>query len=205
MIQLSEMFNYIGNNGCCDVASSLAMNNVNFDVSIPIYEIAYLKILPGEKAGFICGSLPEYSALRKLASSCGAVAVTLNLLDLDILTLMGALCVYTPKTGAHFFFKNNIPDLQNLTSSIVEQLADLLGVPIVAELLDTAQGVQNIGSELINKLVDLLVGRIESDLGTKGVAIHKWEEIDGFYSHISSTGEMQQMQQYRIINHCAIC
>lgn len=76
MIQLTEMFNMVGTDGCSDVATSLVMQGVEPEISIPIYDIFFLKLMPGQKSTFLAESIPEFNAIRQLSVHCGAVAAS---------------------------------------------------------------------------------------------------------------------------------
>ena len=199
MIQLSEVFNMIGTNGCSDVATSLQMQGTESDISIPIYEIFYLHILPAEHSNFMASSIPEANAIRQLAISCGGVSCTINLLDMDILTLAGVLCIFTPDTGMNVFFKDNIPDLANMTEEIVGTLAEMVGIPVQA-----GNVTMDIAVKAIDMLFNKLVDSMEQNLGNCGINLKRWEELPEYYEYLKNSGEMQEMHSYRDIVGAAI-
>lgn len=196
MIQLSNMFDMLGQNGCIDVATSLAMQGADTSISIPIYDIFFLKILPGEMSSYIAGSINEYNAIRQLAENCGAVAIELNMLDIDILGLIGALVIATPNTGMHIFTKlgSIIPD--QLSEDIIDCMANDLGVPIP----QCAFNIFGFAQELIQTAFDKIMYNIQVDMGECGIELHSWEELPGYYSMLRDTGEMFDMRQYREVN-----
>lgn len=200
MIQLSDVFGMVGVDGCSDVATSLAMQGTRQEISIPIFEVFYLKILPSANSQFIAGSIAEANVLRQLASCCGGVSCTLNLLDMDILTLAGVLCICTPSTGMNVFFKDNVPELAELTEDVISQLAQMAGIPIDPDvgLITTDIAVQAIDF-LFNKLVDCL----ENNLSSTGIAFRHWEELPQFYEMVCQTGDLGRMKQYRIETNAA--
>lgn len=193
MIQLSEVFSMIGVDGCSDVASSLAMQGSIPEVSIPIYEIFYLKFLSGEHTQFLASCLPEVNVLRQIAVSCGGVCCTINILDMDILTLLGALCVYTPNNGMCVFIKNNLPDLMNLTQDIAEMIASVVGVPLPPGSAITMDKL----AEMIEFLVDKLIDKLQEDMSKFGINLLHWEELPNFYNSLRESGEMEEMHRYR--------
>lgn len=196
MINVSDIFAGVGvNNGSVvDVATGLGMQGINEEISIPIYEAFYLKILPVEKARVLCSSLPEFTALRNLSSHCGAVAITLNIGDLDFLTLMGAMCIFTPKIGFNVLFKNNIVDLVNATEDVVEMLLSLSGLNM--ELGASTMNI-DIAAHALQLLTDRLVQSLNDDLESKGINILDWSSLPELYNELKRTNEMNEMYKYR--------
>ena len=95
MAELSQVFDMIGQDGCIDVATSLAMQNIDIDVDIPIYEVFHLKILAGEESGEVCESADFYEIIRHLSEACGGVTFSINLIGLNLLTIAAAYCFYS--------------------------------------------------------------------------------------------------------------
>lgn len=193
MIQLTEMFNMVGVNGCSDVATSMAMQGVEPEISIPIYEIFFLKLMPGQKSSFLAESIPEFNAIRHLSQSCGAVAASINLLDMDILTLAGLVAIYTPNTGMNIFMKLGEVLTGDLEEEILNQLAGLAGIEVPPGLGMVFNMAGDIMEILFNKMVD----SIQESAEDMGVAVHEWEELAGYYCMLRDSGEMAQMYQYR--------
>lgn len=197
MINVSEIFSLCGQDGVPDVATSLAGQNIFGDISIPIFEGVYLKILPNGNLGFLCSNLQEAGILQHLGKSCGTVGITLNVLNMDILTLMGCVCTFTPKTGANVFFKNNMPDVTELAEDIVEQLAGISALPF-----DPLGGIGNsylidIANKALDIILDKLIKTLEIDFGSHGIGIHNWEELGAFHNELVKTGELRWMQKIR--------
>lgn len=194
MIGLSEVFNMVDMDTCVDPATSLRNmgTNLDLDVSIPIYEIFYLKILKGGDTGFLCDNIMEYNMLRKLCVQCGAISCCINLLDMDILTIFGIMCVCTPNTGMTVFYKNNVPALVDMTEEIAEQLADLAGIPF-----DPNYGALELGSEILNVLIERCMEKVDEDLNDKGIQCLPWEKIPEFVETVTQSGEAHQMYMYR--------
>lgn len=194
MISISECFNLVGQNGCVDVASSLAGQGCDPEISIPIYEVFYLKLCAGEKTGFIAGSIPEYNALRKTAINAGAVAATINLLDLDILTLLAIVMVYTPNTGMNLFFKWGEILTGELTEEVISAVAALAGIP--PELADGLSSSQELLGEALTLLTDKLTEAINA-LTSDGINVMAFEEFPQYYNMLCESGEMLEMRNLR--------
>ena len=198
MIQISDMFSMIGQEGCGDVASSLAMQGCVEDIHIPIYEIFYLDIMFGDKCGFLASNIQEFTALRKLAIDCGAVSVTINILDMDILSLVGAVCIFTPSTGMSIFMKECITDLANLTEDIANQVLNLAGLPS-SGMLNT-----EVLAQAINILFEKLVDLISESCERCNINVYHWGELPEFYNEILSSGEMMEMHNMRAMLGAAV-
>jgi len=196
MIQLSDVFSCIGGNGCVDVASSLKAQGVDLDsgMSIPIYEIFYLKILSEDRVGFLCSSIQEFTALKQLTKGCGAVTCAINLLDNDLLSLTGLLCTYTPRTGMVVFYKNNIPDLQKASSDIISQIVKLAGIPIDLNYQVISPDIAN---QALSVLMNKLAGSVNENLSSYGIQIMDWNRIPYYINQIKANGEMNDMYMMR--------
>lgn len=198
MIELSSAFDMIDNGGCMDVASSLMGQGTDLSMSIPIYEVFYLKILVGNDSGFLAGSIQEFNALRKLAETCGSVTVTVNLLDMDLLTLIGAILIYTPNTGPNIFIKlGDILNNPELPEDILGMLADLAGVPIPDGVIGNYTMQLKFALHLLQILFDRLVEAMQNDLESKGIHMHKWEELPEYFNMLQNSGEMARMAEIR--------
>ena len=198
MVNVSEIFKYCGADGVPDVATSLAHQNICGDISIPVFEGVYLKIIPNGNLGFLCSSLQEAGALQNLGRTCGTVGIALNVLDMDLLTLIGCVCTYTPRSGANVFFKNNIPDITQLTEDLIGDIAGLAAIPF-----DPMGMSQEFMLDLANEAIDIifhkLVDVIETDFATCGIGVHQWEELEIFYHELVESGEMEWMRKVRRI------
>lgn len=198
MIELSSAFDMIDNCGCVDVASSLMGQGTDLSMSIPIYEAFYLKILVGNDSGFLAGSIQEFNALRKLAETCGSVAVTVNLLDMDLLTLIGAILIYTPNTGPNIFIKlGDILNNPELPEDILIMLAGLVGIPIPDGVMGNYTMQLKFALHLLQILFDRLVEAMQNDLGSKGIRMNKWEELPEYFNMLQNSGEMARMVEIR--------
>jgi len=204
MIGISNCFDMIGQNGCMDVASSLGMQGIGKDmqeISIPIYEVFYMKILIGQDSAFMCDSIQEFTAIRRMNNSCGSVTVTVNLLDMDLLTLLGALLIFTPNTGMNCFLKLNAINLIDDILDLLPMLADLAGLPLPDGMVDGALEGGTIGIEFANRvlevLFDKLVDVLNEDMATRGIAVRHWEELPEFYQGLVDSGEMKNMLKMR--------
>lgn len=200
MIDISECFSMIGTDGCMDVASSLGMQGIDplmQEISIPIYGPFFMKILIGQDCGFICDSIPEFTAIKNLNENCGTVAITLNLLEMDILTLVGALLTFTPNTGMNFFMKLSAVDLLNMTPDIVKMIANAAGIPIPDGVLNTTETVLDFAGELLDKLFEMLMDYLDANLGSEGINLQEWDSLVDFYNDVLESGEMEQMRMYR--------
>lgn len=201
MIKLSDVFNMIGIDSCCDVATSLAMQGTTREISIPIFDIFYLKILPSSQTQFIANSIPEANALRQLAVNCGGVSCLINILDMDVLTLAGVLCIYTPNTGMNIFFKNNLPNLAELADNIIAEMVRLAGIPVD---LDTGFVGNDVAVKAFNLLFNKLVELISTDSSNFGISFRNWGDLPEYYEMLRSSGEMGKMRHFREITHAAL-
>lgn len=200
MIDISDCFSMIGTDGCMDVASSLGIQGIDpamQEISIPIYGPFFMKILIGQDSGFICDSIPEFTVVRQLNQNCGTVAIALNLMEMDILTLVGALLAFTPNTGMNCFLKLSAVDLVNMTPDIVKMIANAAGIPIPDGILNTTETVLDFAGELLDKLFEMLVDYLDDSLGSKGINLQEWDSLVDFYNDVLESGEMAQMRMYR--------
>lgn len=200
MIDMSECFKMIGTDGCMDVASSLGLQGVDQamqDISIPIYGPFFMKILIGQDCGFICGSIPEFTAVRQLNQNCGTVAVALNLMEMDILTLVGALLTFTPDTGMNCFLKLSAIDLANMSAELLSAIANATGIPLPDGVTEGLVDIVEVAGEILQAVFDMLINVLSVDLDEKGITLREWEELPDFYNTIRESGEMQEMRMYR--------
>lgn len=200
MIDISDCFSMIGTDGCMDVASSLGIQGIDpamQEISIPIYGPFFMKILIGQDSGFICDSIPEFTVVRQLNQNCGTVAIALNLMEMDILTLVGALLAFTPNTGMNCFLKLSAVDLVNMTPDIVKMIANAAGIPIPDGILNTTETVLDFAGELLDKLFEMLMDYLDDSLGSKGINLQEWDNLADFYNEVLESGEMEQMRIYR--------
>ena len=200
MINMSECFSMIGQNGCMDVATSLGMQGIDNsmpEISIPIYGPFFLKILIGQNSAFICDNLQQVSALQHLNQSCGTVAVTINLCEMDILTLVGGVLTFTPNTGMNCFLRLCAVDIVNIAQDLLPILAEAAGIPIPDGLLDGVGNYEEFLTEVLQKLFDILVEHIDNDMGSNGINVRELDELWNFFMEVKESGEMIEMQQYR--------
>lgn len=197
---MSECFKMIGTDGCMDVASSLGMQGVDQamqDISIPIYGPFFMKVLMGQDCGFICSSIQEFTAVRQLNQNCGTVAITLNLLEMDVLTLVGSLLTFTPDTGMNCFLKLSAIDLVNLSADMLNTIVDQTGVPLPPGVADGLVNITDVASDIIQSAFDTLISSLNDDLDNNGITLREWDELPDFYYTVKESGEMQEMRAYR--------
>lgn len=197
MVNVSDIFSLCGTEGVPDVSTSLARQDIMGEISVPIFEGVYLKIIPNGDLGFLCSTLQEVGVIQYLGRACGTVGIALNILDLDILTVLGCICTFTPRTGANIFFKNNIPDITQLAEDITGDLAALVGLPFDPVLGGGKGYLLDIANKAIDILFNRLIETLEDDLGSKGIGIHKWNEIPIFKQELVQTGELLWMNRIR--------
>lgn len=200
MINMSECFKMIGTDGCMDVASSLGMQGVDQtmqDISIPIYGPFFMKVLMGQDCGFICSTIQEFTAVRQLNQNCGTVAITLNLLEMDALTLVGSLLTFTPNTGMNCFLKLSAIDLVNLSADMLSMIVDQTGVPLPPGVTDGLVDITDVASDIIQSAFDILISSLNDDLDSNGITLREWNELPDFYYTVKESGEMQEMRAYR--------
>lgn len=200
MINLSECFNMIGTNGCMDVASSMGLQGIDpsmMDISIPIYGPFFMKVLMGQDCGFICDTIPEFTAIRQLNQNCGTVAVAINLLEMDVLTLVGALLTFTPDTGMNCFLKLSAIDLVNMSAELISSIAGATGIPMPPGVTDGLVDITEVAGDILQAVFNMLIEVLNNDLENKGITLREWEELPDFYNMIRESGEMQEMRMYR--------
>lgn len=200
MINLSECFNMIGTNGCMDVASSMGLQGIDpsmMDISIPVYGPFFMKVLIGQESGFICDTIPEFTVLRQLNQNCGTVAVAINLLEMDVLTLVGALLTFTPDTGMNCFLKLSAIDLVNMSAELISSIAGATGIPLPPGVTDGLVDITEVAGDILQAVFDMLIEVLNNDLENKGITLREWEELPNFYNMIRESGEMQEMRMYR--------
>ena len=200
MIDMSECFNMIGTNGCMDVASSMGLQGIDpsmMDISIPVYGPFFMKVLMGQDCGFICESIPEFTAIRQLNQNCGTVTVTLNLLEMDVLTLVGALLTFTPDTGMNCFLKLSAIDLANMSAELLSSVASATGIPMPPGVTDGLVDITEVAGDILQAVFNMLIELLNDDFERKGITLREWEELPDFYNMIRESGEMQEMRMYR--------
>lgn len=200
MINMSECFKMIGTDGCMDVASSLGMQGVDQamqDISIPIYGPFFMKVLMGQDCGFICSTIQEFTAVRQLNQNCGTVAITLNLLEMDVLTLVGSLLTFTPDTGMNCFLKLSAIDLVNISADMLSMIVDQTGIPLPPGVADGLVDITDVASDIIQSAFDILISSLNDDLDSNGITLREWNELPDFYYTVKESGEMQEMRAYR--------
>lgn len=197
MINVAEIFQYCGMDGVPDVATSLANQNVMDDISFPVFEGVYLKIIPNGNLGFLCSSIQEAAILQHLGRSCGTVGIALNIMDMDFLTVLGCVCTFTPRSGANIFFKNNIPDLTQLTEDAVEMLAGLSALPFDPMCGGGQEYMLDLANQAIQILFDRLIDKLNDEFSAAGIGIHPWEELAEFRHELIESGELAWMQRVR--------
>lgn len=206
MLQLSDMFSGINEEmGIFDLQSALGSQGVNLQegYSIPIYEIFYLKIAPKADAGILSASLEEYNVLSQLNRACGTICCTLNLFEMDLLTLLGAVCCYIPSSlqnaGMYVFVKDNIPDLVNITEDIAVQILNLSGLNI-EDLGGTTMNLE-IAAQALDIVIKMLISALDRDLSSKGIRVFQWQILANFLDELQASGDYQQMLAYRKQNN----
>lgn len=200
MIDMSECFSMIGTDGCMDVASSLGMQGINpamQEISIPIYGPFFMKILIDQECGFVCDSITEFTVMRQLNQNCGTVTITLNILEMDMLTLVGVLLAFTPDTGMNCFLKPAVIDLANMSLETLIMISDAAGIPLPPGTEDGLVNITEAAEDVIQVVFDMLMNVLNNDLEQKGITLREWEELPDFYNTVRASGEMQEMRMHR--------
>lgn len=206
MLQLSSIFSGINEEaGIFDVQTALGSQGFNLDegVSIPIYDIFYLKIAGGCNPGILCSDLQQYNALDKLNDACGSIACTINLFEMDLLTLIGAIGCYIPSSlkngGMYIFIKDNIPDLTKITEDIAVAILNLSG----AKIEDLGASTMNIdvAVKALDILIKLLIKMLNTDMSTYGIQVYDFDRLPEFMQYLHDSGDYNQMYQYRKQNN----
>ena len=201
MAELSQVFDMIGQDGCIDVATSLAMQNIDIDVDIPIYEVFHLKILAGEESGEVCESADFYEIIRHLSEACGGVTFSINLIGLNLLTIAAAYCVFTPNTGMNVFIWFNKFMLDYADMESTQKILSLTNLPIsMNNFLQSGDAQQEAMQRIANRLIDSL----NEDLQQFNITLRTSDEIYEYYNLLLETGELAEMQSLRDINCCKI-
>jgi hypothetical protein len=197
MIGLSEMFSLVGDNNIADVATSLDSQGVDPEISIPIYDVFYLKIMASCNAKYFADNLQEFTMIRTLADKCGSVTATINLLDMDVLTIAGALMIATPNTGMNVFLKigGTILDETVFNEDIADQLGEISGIPtnIIGQTCDLMQFIETAIEEMINKLIEA----VSEDLERFNIHLMTWDQLPNLYATLKKTGELYEMENFR--------
>lgn len=200
MIDLSECFKMIGTDGCMDVATSMGMQGIDpsmAEISVPIYPPFYMKVLLGQNCGFICDTIPEYTAIKQLNESCGTVALSINLIEMDLLTLLGVLLTFTPSTGMNCFLKLSAIDLVNISVDLIPVIANATGIPLPPGFEEGVVTSTDVIEDLLQKVFDMLIDVISKDMETKGITLRDWDELPEFYNMLRESEEMQEMRMFR--------
>lgn len=200
MIGISDIFSMVGCDGCIDVASSLALQGADGCIGIPIYDVFMLQILPGDSTASISESISEFNAIRELSECCGAISAKINILGIDILTLMGILAVSTPYTGMHVFVKLGDILVEQVPLELIAEVANSVGIPIpsgAVNLLGFAQ-------DLIKSLLDTIIEKITDNLDVYGIQLHEWSDLPAYYNQVKGSGEMEEMMYYRQSTNAAL-
>ena len=200
MIDLSECFKMVGTDGCMDVATSMGMQGIDpsmTEISIPIYPPFYMKVLLGQDCGFICDTIPEYTAIKQLNESCGTVALSINLIEMDLLTLLGVLLTFTPNTGMNCFLKLSAIDLLTISVDLIPVIANATGIPLPPGCEEGMAASTDVIQDLLQAVFDMLIDLISKDMESKGITLRDWDELPEFYNMLRESGEMQEMRMFR--------
>lgn len=206
MLQVSDIFSGINEDaGIFDLQTALKSQGMDLQegFEIPIYDIAYLKLAPDCNPGIVCSNMTEYTALDKLQKACGVVCCTINLLKLDILTLLGIVCCYIPSGcvngGMYLFVKNNIPDLVNITEDIAVAILNLSGAKI--EDLGASTMTIDVASKALDIVINLLIKMLNTNMNNYGVAVYEFNKVEVFIQQLIDSGDYIQMYNYRKNNN----
>lgn len=194
MISIAECFQHIDFNNCVDVASSLGFDGIPDEIEIPIYEIFTLHIMPASKANFMADSIEEFGALQKTCQATGGIVAGINIAGVDMLTILSVLLNTSTAPGFNIFYKLNVLDLADMSSEIVQYLADACNIPIDTSLGVSPEMVENI----VQTVVDRLMQFIQHDVEQYNINLYSWEQFPEYFEMAKASGELQQMYQYRL-------
>ena len=194
MISIAECFNHINFIDCIDVATSLALDGISDEISIPIYEVFNLHITRVSNAQYMCSSMPEFGALQHVSKATGGVVAGINVEGFDILTLVSVLMNNTLNGEFNLFIKINTIDLESLSADTIQMMADICRVPIDISLGYNQEMVENLLQTLLDKLMQI----INNDTQQYGINTYSWEHFEDYYANAKATGELQQMYNARL-------
>ncbi len=194
MISIAECFNHINFTDCVDVATSLALDGIPDEISIPIYEVFNLHITKASNAQHMCSSMPEFGAIQQVSKATGGIVAGINVAGFDILTLVSVLMNTTSNREFNLFFKINTIDLANLSADAIQMMADICNVPIDISLGYNQEMVENLLQTLLDKLMQI----INNDTKQYGINTYSWEHFEDYYTNAKATGELQQMYNTRL-------
>lgn len=176
-----------------DVAQQLDLQGAVPDISIPIYGVFFMKIQTGEHCRELATNIREYTEIRRMCKYCGAVCIKINVGDIDLLTLMGVMCVFTPRTGMNVFQRLGGPALDALQDGDAAVILQAAGMPI-PEFMEDLPGLV---MQALDMLFDMLIDRLADNLDQYGITLHQWEEFNDYYNEVLQSGEMEAMAQIR--------
>lgn len=205
MIDILEIFQLIGQDGCLDPATSLVMQGIDTSMSglsFPLIEPVYVKLLFGQDSQFMCNSMQELAILNKLRQSCGTVTAALNILDIEQLTIAGMLFTSTPNSGINVFMKLTAFDIVNMPIELLDNISDITGIPIPGTGL--MENFTGIAEKLVDGLIDKVIDILNDKFTSNRINLRDWDELPDFYDWLVNSGEMREMHKYRCINHCGI-
>lgn len=176
-----------------DVASQLIGQGAEPDISIPIYGVFFLRLQTGEHCRELADSIQSYTEIRKMCRYCGAVCMKVNVGDVDLLTLLGAMCIFTPRTGMHVFARLGGPAIDALSDGDIQVLVEAAGLPIPEGVFD----MQQLAVQALQTLFDMLVNLLQENLQQNNIALHTREEFHDYYMEVLQSGEMEEMAKMR--------
>lgn len=193
VIGLQDCFFGVMDGSAGDVASQLIGQGAEPDISIPIYGVFFLKLQTGEHCRELADDIRQYTEVRKLCRYCGAVCVKINVGDIDLLTLLGAMCVFTPRTGMHVFARLGGPAIDALQDGDIQMLVEAAGIPIPEGVFN----MQEIAVQALQTLFDMLISLMQENLQQSNIALHTWDEFHEYYMEVLQSGEMKEMAKMR--------
>lgn len=197
VIGVQDCFLGIMEGSATDVAQQLGIQGADINMSIPIYEIFFIKIQSGDDCRELAQNIREYQAIRKLCKCAGAVQLKLNVCDLDILTLMGLLCIYTPSTGMHVFAKLGGPALDMITEGEAQALIQAAGLP----LPDFMRDLPAIAMQALDIVFNMAIDMLSNNLADYNINLHQWEDFADYFNQVQQSGELNQMARFRFSNN----